>query len=163
MKPSQALPSLLFLSLTLSISTVPAAPPPPPANVRAIILPAEVLFTWDTSPGADYFQVYRGGPNRRWVPLPPVTEPRFRDTDFVPLPGYYQIGAFSNAGESSATAEFQVFPATANISLIGVTPRPLSDTSFAVAWTINGPQPFAGYGRGGGGEGCWKSAQPSTK
>jgi hypothetical protein len=135
------------------VTPLEAAPPAQPTNIRAIVLPAEMLFTWDASPGADYYRVDRGGPDRRWVPLPPVTEPRLRDTDFSLLPSYYAIGAYNNAGETAVAPELFVESATPNISLIGVTPRPLSDTSFAVAWTINGPQPFAGYGRGGGGDG----------
>jgi hypothetical protein len=144
---------LLAATALFLVTPLEAAPLPLPANIRTIVLPAEVLFTWDASAGADYYKVYRGGPDRRWVPLPPVTEPRFRDTDFLPLPGYYAIGAFNNGGETAVAPEFLVSSATPNISLIGVTPRPMSDTSFAVAWTINGPQPFAGYGRGGGGDG----------
>lgn len=138
----------LGLAITFLSATAYSTPPAAPANVRAIILPAEILFTWDESPGADYYKVYRGGPTRRWVPLSPVTEPRFRDTDFVPLPGYYQIAAYNDAGEVAATAPFVVSNVTSSISLIGVTPRPVSDTSFAVAWTVDGPSPFRGYGYG---------------
>ena len=140
--------SLLGFAIAFLAATAYSTPPAAPTNVRAIILPAEILFTWDESPGADYYKVYRGGPTRRWVPLSPVTEPRFRDTDFVPLPGYYQISAYNNAGEVSATAPFMVSNVTSSISLIGVTPRPVSDTSFAVAWTVDGPMPFRGYGYG---------------
>jgi hypothetical protein len=149
--------TLLLLAGTVLLPMgTKAAPPPAPANIRAVILPAEVLFTWDASPGADYYRLYRGGPTRRWVWLPPVAEPRLRDTDFVPLPGYYQIGAFNNAGQTGTSPEFIVSNVVANISLYGVTPRPLSDTSFAVAWTISGPQPFTGYGHGGGGDGMFE-------
>jgi hypothetical protein len=124
-----------------------AVPPPAPTNVRAIILPAEVLLTWDASPGADSYKVYRGGPNRRWI-LPAVArEPRFRDTEFTELPSYYQLSACNAAGECLSTAEFLVYPATNDLRLIGATPRPLSDTSFAVAWTIGGA---AGLGLGEG-------------
>jgi fibronectin type 3 domain-containing protein len=101
----------LFFGLVLSLGAVStkAAAPPAPANVRVIYLPAEILFTWDGSPEADHYRVYRGGPDRRWVPLPLVTAPSFRDTDFAsPVPGYYMIAAVSDVGELSATAEFFV-------------------------------------------------------
>ncbi len=142
--------SLLSLALTGLIASPLAAlavPPPAPANVRAIILPAEVLLTWDASPGADFYQVARGGPNRRWIWPAITSEPRFRDTEFTELPSYYQLSACNAAGECLSTAEFLVYPATNDLRLIGATPRPLSDTSFAVAWTIGSATGF-GLGEG---------------
>src|SRR6185503_15218748 len=116
------------LSLWLKFLTFPlgllsslgsqAAPPPVPTNVRAVVLPAEVLLTWDGSTEADHYRVYRGGPNRRWI-LPAVTkQPRFRDTEFSELPSYYQIAAVSSSGEIAATAEFQVFTAAITVALV---------------------------------------------
>ena len=141
--------SLLSLVLTSFIFplAVHAVPPPAPTNVRAIILPAEVLLTWDASPGAVSYKVSRGGPNRRWIWPAITTEPRFRDTEFTELPSYYQLSACNAAGECLSTAEFLVYPATNDLRLIGATPRPLSDTSFAVAWTISGAM---GFGLGDG-------------
>ncbi len=142
MKKSPRFHSSLSLSLTLllfPLLSLRAVPPAAPSNVRAIVLPAEVLLTWDASAGADHYRVYRADLDRRWMPIATqLTVPRYRDTDFRSLPCYYQIAACNAAGECAATLEFTVNPATAAISLIGAKTRPLSDTSMSVAWTLQG-------------------------
>ena len=132
----KVVPLLTLLVLSLAAS-VDAATPAVPSNVRVGSLPAEVFVRWDPSPGADHYWIARGGLDRRWVPLPPVTAPRFRDPDFrTPTPGYYQIAAVSADGGYSDVVEFFVgAPPPAFPSLTEVSARPLSDTSFAVAWS----------------------------
>jgi hypothetical protein len=140
----------LFVS-TSALLTVnsTATPPPVPSNIKSVVLPAEVLLRWDPSPGADYYRVYLGGPDRRWIPLPDhLREPTFRDTDFTELPSWYQIGAYNNAGESSFTEPFSVFASSINTGTdfvpYGITVRPISDTAVAINWTIFGPFPSDG-------------------
>lgn|GEM_PF-5324141 len=133
-----------FSSLSLTLLLFPllalhAAPPAAPSNVRVIVLPAEVLLTWDASAGADHYRVYRADLDRRWMPVATqVTVPRYRDTDFRSLPCYYQIAACTASGECAATLEFTVNAATPAVSLVGARTRPLSDTSVSVAWTLQG-------------------------
>ncbi len=97
MKKSPRFHSSLSLSLTLllfPLLSLRAVPPAAPSNVRAIVLPAEVLLTWDASAGADHYRVYRADLDRRWMPIATqLTVPRYRDTDFHSLPCYYQIAA----------------------------------------------------------------------
>src|SRR6266508_445517 len=60
MKKSPRFPASLSLSLTLLLCpllSVHAVPPAAPTNVRAVVLPAEVLLTWDASAGADHYRV----------------------------------------------------------------------------------------------------------
>ncbi len=89
MKKSPRFPASLSLSLTLllfPLLSVHAVPPAAPTNVRAVVLPAEVLLTWDASAGADHYRVYRADLDRRWMPIATqVTAPRYRDTDFRSL------------------------------------------------------------------------------
>lgn len=145
---------VLQLALFVSTSVLTAihslaTPPPAPANIKSVVLPAEVLLRWDPSPGADYYRVYLGGPDRRWIPLPDhLRQPTFRDTDFTELPSWYQIGAYNNAGESSFTEPFSVFASSINTGQdfvpYGITVRPISDTAVAIHWTIFGPFPSDG-------------------
>ena len=122
-----------------AISPVLRAAPDVPANVQVRVLPAELLFSWDLSAGAAYYQVYRGGPDRRWVPLPDhLTMPRFRDTDFTDLPSYYQVKAVDAAGEWAITPEFLVSNASSNCALSGHVIRPVSDTAVAIVWSVAG-------------------------
>ena len=127
---------LLTLLVSSLAASADAAAPVAPSNVQVAWLPAEVLVRWDPSPGADHYWIARGGLDRRWAPLSPVAAPRFRDPDFhAPTPGYYQIAAVSADGEYSDVVEFFVgAPPSAFPSLIEVSARPLSDTSFVVAW-----------------------------
>jgi hypothetical protein len=132
----KAAPLFTLLAWSLAASAEAAAPVAP-SNVRVAWLPAEVWVRWDASPGADHYWIARGGLDRRWAPLSPVAAPRFRDPDFhAPTPGYYQIAAVSADGEYSDVVEFFVgAPPAAFPSLIEVSARPLSDTSFVVAWS----------------------------
>ena len=131
----------LVVTSILVAHTSIAVPPAPLANVQAIILPSEVLLRWDPSPGADYYRVYRGGPDKRWVPLTNhLHTPTFRDTDFTTLPSWYQIGAYNNTGEASFTEPFQVYgdPLNQDASYLpyGLSVRPVSDTSVTIGWTL---------------------------
>src|SRR5437016_12530776 len=132
---------ILFLawSLLLPVLRLPAAPPPTVPNVRAIVLPAEVLLTWEGAPDAAYYGIYRADLDRRWMPIAkPVLAPRYRDTDFRTLPCYYQVAAFNAAGELITFSEFLVSNRVASVSLYGVDPRPVSDTSVALVWNMMG-------------------------
>jgi hypothetical protein len=136
---SRILPSFVAVLALTPLMTSLAAPPPVPANVRAVILPAEVVLTWDASAGADHYRIYRADLDLRWMPIATdVAVPRYRDADFRALPCHYQIAACNAAGECAATAVFTVNSASASISLIGANTRPLSDTSVALSWTILG-------------------------
>jgi hypothetical protein len=132
-----------FALLSISLH---AQAPPAPANVRVRILPAHVAFSWDPQPEAEYYRVYRGEINRRWIPLLNVTSPVYFDTDFKDLPGYYQIAAFNSYG-AAATPEFLVSNAVSAtpMRLLGVNPRPVSDTALGFVWHIGG---VAGTERG---------------
>src|SRR5580765_3131981 len=133
--------SILFLawSLLLLPPSLPAGSPPALPIVRAIVLPAEVLLTWDGPPDATYYGIYRADLDRRWMPIAkPVLAPRYRDTDFRTLPCYYQVAAFNGAGELIAFSEFLVSNTVASVSLYGVDPRPVSDTSVALVWNMMG-------------------------
>ena len=134
----------LVVTSVLVAHTSIAVPPAPLTNIQSIILPSEVLLRWDPAPGADYYRVYRGGPDKRWVPLTNHFQtPTFRDTDFTTLPSWYQIGAYNSAGESSFTGPFQVngIPPQQmdGLRLDGVTVRPVSDTGVSIAWSLTTP------------------------
>jgi hypothetical protein len=127
---------ILVASFLLALS-VQATPPPAPANVEVVYLPAEILLRWDASEGANHYRVDRGGPSRRWAPLPSVTDPWIRDGDyFSPIPGYYLIAAVNAAGELSTSVEVFVdvpplsFPRPAGVSV-----RQTSDATVAVMWS----------------------------
>src|SRR5437764_1152940 len=107
MSPRQEWCLLLGYGALLFSSVLQASPPSVPANVRVIFLPAEVLLSWDGSPDAAYYGVYRAELDRRWMPIADrVTVSRFRDTEFRSLPCYYQIKAVNAAGEIAVTPEF---------------------------------------------------------
>jgi hypothetical protein len=104
-----------------------------------VTLPAEILLTWDAVPDAQSYSVYRAGADRRWVPVASqLAVPRFRDTDFRELPSLYQIAARNDAGEVSTSPEITVSDVGQNIRLLGVNPRPLSDSAMVVSWNLLG-------------------------
>src|SRR5947209_2260843 len=126
---------LLSGGLMLLPSRVAATPPAPPANVRAVVLTAEVLLSWQGSSDAAYYRVFRADLDLRWMPIGgQVSVPLYRDGDFRSLPCYYQVVAYNALGELGAAPEFIVSNQVASISLYGVNPRPVSDTAFAVEW-----------------------------
>jgi hypothetical protein len=126
-----------LFALTLSAFAVA---PPAPANVQARITPAELLLTWEPSLGADYYKVYRGGPDRRWVPLTQkLLVPRFRETDFTTLPTYFQISACNAAGEATTT-EFVVNDATSDVDYFAHVVRQVSENAATISWyTVGSP------------------------
>jgi hypothetical protein len=117
-----------------------AEAPPAPANVQARITPSELLLTWEPSTGADYYKIYRGGPDRRWIPLPQkLLVPRFHETDFTVLPTYFQISACNAAGET-ATTEIVVNNATSDVDYYAHLVRQTSESSVTIAWyTLGSP------------------------
>src|SRR5260221_1375662 len=122
----------------LLLPSVTMAAVPPLTSMRAIALPAEVLLSWDEWPDAAFYGVYRANLDRRWGPIAKnVLVPRYRDTDFETLPCYYQVAAFNAAGDLIAFSE--LLESTLSPLLagpIGVNPRPVSDTGFAVEWNL---------------------------
>jgi len=112
-----------------------------PTNVVARVLPAEIVFTWDPVPGADYYQVLRGGPDKRWVPLPTTTNTVCHEGDFTVLPSFYQILAYTAGGELlSYTPDMLIEERGNPLTFIHHVVRPVSDTSAAISWAISGAQ-----------------------
>src|SRR5687767_14601391 len=137
---SPILPRLLTLAaLAASSFIIPtqAQVPDGPANVVARILPAEVFFTWDTVPGATFYQVFRGDLDRNWVPLQPVSATTYHDGDYTDLPSYYRIAAFGPAGLLTATPDLLITNATVNLVVMHHVVRPLSDTAVAIGWVLS--------------------------
>jgi hypothetical protein len=128
----------LALTLAFAASTLRATPPNAPTNIRAVSLPAENLLTWDPVPDAQYYSVQRAGFDRRWAPVGKVTVPRIRDTDFRSFPCLYKILVLNEAGEGASSPEITVSNRSPSVSLIGVNPRPVSDTAFAIVLNLLG-------------------------
>src|SRR4051812_36702988 len=128
--------SLLLLALLLLPCALPATPPLPPQNIRSILMPAEILLSWDAPAGAAYYRVTHSDASRRWIPMGYTTEPRVRDKGFPALPCLYQIVAYNEAGEFSASAEFTVSDQAPAPDWYGVNVRPVSDTAVAVSWNM---------------------------
>src|SRR4051812_29075496 len=97
---------LLVLTLLTVSHGVQAIPPPPPTNVRSILTPAEIVFTWDPAPGAAYYRVLHADSSRRWIPLAQLTGTQVRDPDFPSLPCYYEIHAFNADGEVAPSVNY---------------------------------------------------------
>jgi hypothetical protein len=105
--------------------------------LRSQLLPAEVILSWDPSAGAAYYRVRRAKLDRRWAPVTQVLGTRLRDGDFYQLPTYYQVIAYNEAGEAGPAAECLVLDGSPYVSILGVNPRPVSDTSFAISWNLD--------------------------
>src|SRR3954469_10166357 len=128
---------LLFSAFLVATLGAEASPPPAPANLQGIFLPAEIMLSWNPSPGAAYYRVSRAQSNRRWVPFTDVALTRVRDGDFFEGISYYQVIAYNQAGEAGPPVECLVMSgAPAYIRVFGVNPRPVSDTSFAISWNL---------------------------
>src|SRR5439155_20688211 len=130
---------LLVLGFMIASHGSHASPPASAANLRGVLLPAEIVLSWDASPDAAYYRVLRTGLDRRWMLDAHVTGTRLRDGDFRSLPTYYQVIAYNAAGEAAAPVECLVSDRPLTIDFFGVNPRPVSDTSFAISWNLNEP------------------------
>src|SRR2546423_2965307 len=73
---------LLVLGFVIASPGSHASPPASVANLKSVLLPAEIVLSWDASPDAAYYRVLRAGLDRRWMLDAHLRGTRLRDGDF---------------------------------------------------------------------------------
>jgi hypothetical protein len=100
---------LAIVGLTLAIARPAVAAPATPADLELKAgADLSITLSWDASPGATGYRVYRGTTSggQGSTPIATVSGASYRDANLSRTPIYfYQVSAVSSGGESARTAE----------------------------------------------------------